>query len=85
MKIQAEGSINDSSTPFFFSDSQGVFKYPNKEVPYQSGEQVLAIFQFNKPNFLELTSLRTESGSDYITFFTIPPMKLHQQAQPVGR
>ena len=86
MKIEAEGSlISGSSSSFFFNDSQGVFKYPKKDGPYESNEQVLAIFQFNKPNFLELTSIQTESGNDYVTFLSIPPMKLHQEARVRGR
>ena len=85
MKIEANGTLDASSNSYFFNDNQGVFKYPNKNGSYESNEQVLAIFQHNKPNFLELTALQTESGNDYVTFLSIPPMKLGQDARVLGR
>ena len=80
-------ALQISHSPVFHLDeSSGVFRYPAAgNGNYRNDVTVLAVFQLNQPNFLELTSLITEATYDPVSFFTIPHFKSHGNATLDGK
>ena len=85
MSIETESRAYGNTGAFFVDAREGVFRYPVNGGNYNQSERILAIFQSNQPNSLELSFVDTEEYHNYVTIYTIPPYSLHADATFNGR